>query len=384
MTVKSALDNPVLFSEFMRKDGTPCTSPQEYFDSLDFPSAQEICQASLDEMLMALELYNAVRTPRSIHSAIRHLDAAWTFLLMAYRRRDGLEIRLSPAGNPEWKKSPRLVGVRDLYDIRDATKTLFPVSKMSHGEISNLDLIVELRNATAHSPVNDTNPLAYALAPFLRANLKNYRRLYTNLARTLAKFDAHPEVLSHLRLPLFEQEMTTGYSPVNPFGSDLDARLDKILQKVQSNWHEWDEEERLAFRLDVQLVSGANLSKKWEALDGTSNTDSVYLYAPGEITQLLKEKYPHLKPGMKHIQAVWMKRGYRVPGRATTHSEEQQKLANLEYCKWIRGNYYYTEKFKDMMIEIFSDPTLFESDTGMKYPVRSISKNEEEDEDPFF
>ena len=317
---------------------------------------QDAVEASRQEALQAVDLYDRPAASRSVGSFFLHMHRAWLELLRARFERDGHE---------DARKWDLTRGIEERWEPGD------PVRK-------NLELTVTLRDRMQH---RDEDAVAAATTGYVQAMLMNYEEELTST------FGAEHSLADELRFPVYIATFT-------PDGVDRMMRaqesLPKELAKVLTDSREEAvaSDQRFEFRLhlvpkqgprpetDVSLtfLREEELSdEQRETLAGLDPTGMVIVrerhrpvsnvdkMKPGEAARKIEQSILFRFSLYYHFILAWKRLAVRPDGGAKFPERTDER-----YCVYdaAHHDYLYTDAFVDLVIDQIRTPEGYEEFFG--------------------
>ncbi|PRZ39646.1 uncharacterized protein DUF3644 [Antricoccus suffuscus] len=184
------------------------------------PRWQATLDASIEEVCLAVRLYNDPAETRSFEGFVVHMHLAWLYLLHAEFIRDGVDYRY---WDDRYKKRLlRVDGEPKLWELERCAKERWtdPTDPMA----ANLRLFIRLRNRLEHRHAHADAALMLNLAGHSHALLINYETELT------AGFGADRSLALRLRVPLFVGTFTSqGEHALRQFRKTLPTDLNGLL-----------------------------------------------------------------------------------------------------------------------------------------------------------
>lgn len=327
-------------------------------------------QASKNEALLAVDLYNRSGSERQLEAFIVHMSIAWLRLLQARFERDGDDIYIRDAKGRrqrerggDWRTKSLRVMASEQFGDRDPKRT-------------NLEFFISLRNKIEHRYERD---IAALVAGKTQALLLNYERFLVEAFGT-------DESLGHqLRFPLFVSSITEDAvkalkavrrrvpKAVLDYVQDFDAALDPDL----ASDHQYDF--RIYLLPKTSAKSEADVAMSFVRIDELTEEQRALME---QVQTVIREKevpvadLDTLLPGQvaKRVQkgigrrfgpyehtCAW--RHYDV--RPETGSETPTRTKG-EFCRYnpTFRQYVYTEAWVKYLTRKLSDPEEYKAVTG--------------------
>ena len=316
---------------------------------------QDEIEASKDEALQAVDLYDRPTATRSVGSFLLHMHRAWLHLLRARFERDG---------HDDARKWDLARGIEERWEPAD------PVRK-------NLELTVTLADRKQH---RDEEPVGAATAGYLQAMLMNYEEELTST------FGAEHSVADKLRFPVYIATFTPdGVDRMMRAQESLPKELAKLLADAREDPAAADQ--RFEFRLHLVPKQGppdadASLTflreeelsdEQRETLAGIDPKDTVIVrerhrpvsnvdkMKPGEAARKIEQSIPFRFSLYYHFILAWKRLGVRPDGGAKFPERTDER-----YCVYdaAHHDYLYTKDFVDVVVAQISTAEGFEEFFG--------------------
>jgi Protein of unknown function (DUF3644) len=338
--------------------------------------------ASKEEALLAVDLYNQGNRSRRLEGFFVHMHMAWLYLFEAQYQRDKKDYHYRlPNGQFE-----RIDGEPKTWELAKFVKDEFSDSDPVR---RNIELTIALRNKIEHR-FEDATTLA--TAGYAQALLLNYEENLT------ARFGAAHSLATQLRFPIFVGTLTRegavrmadtqqklpkatrdfltqfeqGMSPsitqdhryefrvrlIPKLGTKTDADL--ALTFVRES--DLSEDERLL--IESLERSGTVIVR--EQIRSVSNENHL---TPTQAAAAIEARIP-FKFKIHHFVRAWKKEAVR-PLNGDAHPERTKQ----DFCLYDRlhNDYVYTEAFVDKLVSLSAEVAQFKELTGLP----AITKNDE-------
>lgn len=205
---------------------------------------QPMLDASRDEALLAMRLYNDPAERRAFEGFIVHMHLAWLYLLHAIFTRDGVDYRYRQRGNP--RRLERVDGEPKRWELGRSVQEHWP-DPVDPVRV-NIEFFVALRNKIEHRYATTADrALTVALSGQAQALLANYDQ------ERAAQFGAAASLADLLRFPLFVGTFTAeGEQALLGLRSRLPRQLSTFIAQYQSGLPtEVTNDQRFAMRLRI-------------------------------------------------------------------------------------------------------------------------------------
>lgn len=316
--------------------------------------------ASKEEALLAVDLYNQPTQPRRLEAYFVHMHLAWLYLLHARFHRDGIDYRYrKPNGRFE-----KVDGEPKTWELSRCASERWgdndPVRK-------NLELTIILRNKIEHRYEVAT---ALATSGYAQALLVNYEHELT------ATFGQKHSLGDRLRFPVFVGSLTAdglrrmqkvresfprrAADLIFRFTSDLDAsitedqRFEFRVHLVQKVGPKADADLAITFHreddlTDEQRQAIRDLGQRGqvivrERLRPVANLGNM---KPAAASAAIEERIPFLFRTCAEFPQAWKKLNCRPP-----HGSPNPERTDERYCIYDEphGDYVYNQAFVDKVV----------------------------------
>ncbi len=329
-------------------------------------------QASKQEALLAVDLYNQSRRERRLEAFVVHMHMAWLYLLQARFERDGIDF---------WdrdKNGRRLRGKDGQFhawELARCVKEQFPQTNDSIR--SNVEFFIGFRNQIEHH-------YARLLEAIVAGKCQS---LILNFESTLVALFGQEEGLSdELRFPVFLSSLTESavetlkrtYKRLPRHLTRYVEEFDATLQEEVRNDYRYD------FRVLLILQTGpkteADVAMRFVRLDELPEKQRADLDV---VQTIVREKQVPVQNAGKHKPSAVSREVRKALGVKFHHTSHHSRAwryykvrpesgaANPErtksqYCVFdtVHGDYVYTDAWVKHLIKEMSDPKKFEKVTG--------------------
>lgn len=325
---------------------------------------RQMLEASRAEMLVAVDLYNQPAQARRLEGFYVHAHLAWTYLLHARFRRDGIDFRYRlPNGHFE-----RVDGEPKTWDLARCVRARWPDERDPVRK--NLEFTIALRNKIEH---RYHEAIAVATAGHAQACLLNYEEELTEA------FGGEWSLADSLRFPIFVGTFTQqGVSAL----TRLQKRIPKRVRTFIANFTAGlapgvAENQRFEFRLNLipkkTSKTDADLAINFVRLDDLTDEDRETMeqlgktgkalviekerpvhnlgrLRPTDVVELVNSQIP-FKFHMGHFVRAWKKLRVR-PEAGTWRKPSDPSRTDQRYCVYdaVHGDYVYTPAFADKIV----------------------------------
>lgn len=221
-------------------------------------SWRTMLEGAREEALLAVDLYNQARQPRRLEAFLVHMHIAWTYLLHAEFKRDGVDFRCRLANGyfDRIDGEPKTWGLTQCLDERWPEGG--PVKK-------NLEITIGLRNKIEH---RYHEAVAVATSGYAQSLLVNFEEELTNV------FDPKYSLGDELRFPIFVGAITgLGNARIEELTGKLPASTRDYLARFESGLDpEIVSDRRFEFRINLIPKLGSKTEAD-QALTFVKETD---------------------------------------------------------------------------------------------------------------
>lgn len=338
-------------------------------------------EASAEEALLAVDLYNQPRQPRRLEAFLVHMHIAWLYLLQAEFKRDLVDYRYRlPNGRFE-----RVDGEPKTWDLSKCVAERWPTP----GPVrKNLELSIALRNKIEH---RYHEVITLVTSGYAQSLLLNYEEELT------CAFGETASLGEQLRFPIFVGSLTglgqarfdelRGQLPKSTkdflarFEADLDATIvnDQRYQfRVTlrpTTGPKSEADAAYTFVREADLTDEERASLAEEAKRGTvvvreqtRPVSGAGRVRPGQVAKLVEARIP-FEFKLHHVVASWKALKCR-PEHGAKHPERTDE----KYCLYDEPHrdYVYTQAFVDKLAREASTAKRFRKLTGFD-PVTKAS-----------
>lgn len=359
------------------------------------PRWQATLDASIEEVCLAVRLYNDAAENRSFAGFIIHMHLAWLYLLHAEFIRDGVDYR---HWDPQYKKRLLKVdGEPKRWELERCLRERWPDT--STPVPTNLRLFIRLRNRLEHRHVHADDELMVALAGHAHALLLNYEQELTS------QFGDDQSLALRLRIPLFVGTFSRqGEQALRRLRKALPRDLHGFLTDYESGL---DESVAMDPRYEFRLRATVELSPKdpdavaiqFTRYDDMTEGERAAVERMGSRGQVIVRDRMQPVSGLgrfmptpaaaevqagipfifnqHHFTAAWRRLQVRPPRGATNPSRTRADFC--EYDEPTRS-YRYTSAYISHLVKKCSTADGFEEVTG-KAPRMRPAAERDPDED---
>lgn len=327
-------------------------------------------QASKNESLLAVDLYNRSAAERSLEGFVVHMHLAWLYLLHAAFRRNGLDYRYrKPNGHFE-----RVDGEVKTWELRRCLAEAYP--NQDDPVRCNLEFFIKIRNKIEH---RWEEPLATIIAGKSQALVLNYEEAL------VARFGNREGLGEVLRFPVFMSSLTPDAVRVlkethrklpkklTTFIREHDASL---AEDVQSDW-------RYDFRVLLLPQTGPKTEadavmrfvredemtqEQQEARDVVQTivrTRSIAVqnkgkYKPTTVARMVQDEL-----GVR-VSVTLHTRAWKHFGARPAQGAARPEATDERYCVWDEphADYLYTDAWVKKLVRELRSPDGFEAVAG--------------------
>lgn len=336
-------------------------------------------EASIDEALLAVDLYNQTRRNRRLEGFLVHMHIAWLYLLQAEFQRDSVKY---------WYKLPNgryelVDGERKTWDLQRCARERWPQVDAVR---ANLELNIGLRNKVEHRYEDATSVVTSGYAQALIINYEN---------ELTAQFGDANSLGEHLRFPIFVGNVTPlGQAQIQGLMGSLPASTRNYIAQFEADLDDAVKADpRYEFRLKlfpqtgakteadmaIDFVRLADLSddekRALEVIGKRTGTVVVReqvrpvsgagMYRPGEVVDLVEPQIP-FKFGVHNVISAWKK----MECRPATGDANPERTVE-KYCVYDQPHrdYVYTSAFVSKLVKEGKTMAKFKSFYGSE-PVK--------------
>jgi hypothetical protein len=183
------------------------------------PSWRTMLEGAREEALLAVDLYNQARQPRRLEAFLVHMHIAWTYLLHAEFRRDGIDIRCRMTNG----HFDRIDGEPKTWGLAQCIDERWPIG----GPVKrNLEITIGLRNKIEH---RFHEAVTLATGGYAQSLLVNFEEELTSV------FDPKYSLGEELRFPIFVGAITAlGNARMQELRSQLPASTRDYLARFEA------------------------------------------------------------------------------------------------------------------------------------------------------
>lgn len=313
-----------------------------------------ILEGSIEEALLAVDLYNQPRQPRRLEAFLVHMHIAWLYLLHAELQRAGVDYRYRlPNGRFE-----RIDGEPKTWDLQKCVAYRWP----GGGAVrKNLELTIGLRNKVEH---RYHEIIAKMTAGYAQALLLNYEEELTT------QFGQSFSLGEQLRCPIFvgsiaplsQAQIKAMNSSMPRSARDYIASFESGLSaEITTDMHyefritlipklgaKGEADTSMTFVRESELTETEkktleDLGKSGRVVvrEQTRPVSGAGMFRPAEAAAKLQERVPFVI-GVHHVVRAWKNSDCRPPN-GSTHPERTDE----RYCVYDEPHrdYLYTEAF---------------------------------------
>jgi len=343
--------------------------------------------ASKEEALLAVDLYNQSRRPRRLEGFFVHMHMAWLYMFEAQYQRERIDYHYRlPNGHFE-----RVDGEPKTWDLSMFARKELPENDPDTGPVrKNLELTIALRNKIEHRFEEATT---VATAGYAQALLLNYEETLTG------RFGTDQSLGAELRFPIFIGALTRdGAARLATAQQKLPKRTRQFLVDFESGMnpsiaqdHRYEFRVRLVPKLGsktdadlaVTFVRASDLTADEQAaLESLGRSGTVIvreqirpvanvdLFKPKPAAAAVDARLPY-KFGIAQFVRAWQREGVRPP-EGDPHPERTRQ----DFCVYDRAHrdYLYTQAFVDHLAERSGTAAGFREVTGMDPVLKTNSE----------
>jgi len=329
-------------------------------------------QASKQEALLAVDLFNRPGDERRLEAFIVHMQIAWLYLIHAQFERDGVDF---------WyrQESGRRVKLEDgafkAWELARCIKEVFP--NQEHPVRKNVEFFVGLRNRIEHKYEQRLEPVIAGKAQSLIMNFEQF---------LVDTFGAKEGLAERLRFPVFVSSLSDGaVQALKETYKRLPRRLTKYIEEFDSVLSDDVRDDfRYEFRVFLIPQTGpkteADVAMRFVRIEDLPDEQRDQLeqvrtivrdrhvpvanidrhrpsYVCGKVSEVLGVKFT---PSHDHVQA-WKHYAVRpLSGSAN------MKRTKSQYCVFdeAHGDYVFTDAWINLLTTELRDPAKFREVIG--------------------
>jgi len=338
-------------------------------------------QASREEAMLAVNMYNDSTQPRAFEGFVVHMHLAWLYLLQAKFTRDKVDFRYRQRDHP--RQFERIDGEIKCWELAKCVKENWP--NESDATRKNIEFFIGLRNKIEHRHMHSHQNLIVAVSGKAHAFLRNFDN------ETVEIFGVRHSLASTVRFPLFLGAFShAGTESLLKLQASLPADLQSFIAQFEADLtQEVQDDPKFEMRLKVFLEKGsknaADLAMHFVNWDDLSEEEQGTIAAMGRdgrtiIRERVREVVNHglVKPGVvcanvapripfrfgqhEHCKA-YLTQGIRPAGN-DTHPERTLE----QYCRYDEPNrsYLYTQAWIERIVEHCQTPEGFRAFVGIE------------------
>lgn len=336
-------------------------------------------QASQEEALLAVKLYNDPSEVRSFEGFIVHMHLAWLYLLHAHFIRGGVDFRYRMRNNP--RRLERVDGEVKRWELAACVKYHRPAE--NDPTRKNIEFFIALRNKIEHRHSKFDKYLALATGGKAQALLRNYD------AERTALFGDQFSLATTLGFPLFIGTFTEeGTITLKELRDRLPTDLKQFIAEFHSGLStELEDDPRFELRLRVVLERVNRdpdaLAMQFTHWDDMTDEEKAAVDALGKKGQLVvRERTRSIAgDGLLKLTEVAAQVAESIPFVFTNHhavsswrvqrirpggDDPNPQRTDERYCIYfaITNTYGYTEAWVEKCVRKCSTREGFEEFTG--------------------
>ncbi|WP_431901330.1 DUF3644 domain-containing protein [Amycolatopsis thermoflava] len=327
-------------------------------------------QASKNEAVLAVDLYNRSAHERQLEAFVVHMCLAWLKLLQAKYTRRGGDLYVRDANGRRRRTQD---GDWVMKPLRELVQEVFPAGDPVR---ANVEFFIGLRNKIEHRHDHD---VAALVAGKSQALLVNYERTVVD------EFGADEGLADRLRLPLFISTITDDAveilkavrrrvpKAVLEYVEDFDAALEPELSSDQ----------RYEFRIYLVPQTGpktsADVAMSFVRLEDLDADQAALME---RMQTVIREKQVPVADLDTLLPSKVVERvGRQIPWRFTLNDHasawrywqvrppkdvEHPERTKSEFCRYNGAfkQYVYTDAWVNFLVRKLSDPVIFGEVTG--------------------
>jgi hypothetical protein len=329
-------------------------------------------QASKQEALLAVDLYNQSNRKRRLEAFVVHMHMAWLYLLQARFERDGIDC---------WYRNERGWRIRGkdgefrAWELARCIKEQFP--QTNDPVRSNLEFFIGFRNKIEH---RHEQLLEAIVAGKCQSHILNYEATLVEL------FGQAEGLADELRFPVFVSSLTEdAVEALKQTHKRLPKRLTSYVEEFDAGL---DEEVRGDYRYDFRVLlipqtgpkSEADVAMRFVRLDELPEKQRSDLDVVQTIVrdkQVPVQNAGRLKPsavcrevekalGIKFTATSDHAKAWRHFKVRPAAGDGNPTRTKAQYCVWDEphGDYVYTDAWVKLLIKELSDEKRFKKVIG--------------------
>jgi hypothetical protein len=341
-----------------------------------------MAEASAEEALLAVDLYNQTKLPRRLEAYFIHMHLAWLYLLHARFRRDGIDYRYRRSNG----RFEKVDGEPKTWDLARCVIERWgdndPVRK-------NLELTIALRNKIEHRFEDATT---IATAGYAQALLLNYEDELTSA------FGVNRSLGDRLRFPVFVGAFTTdGVERLVRTRRDLpratgdliasftagldpavaeDQRFEFRVHLVQKTGPKSTADLWMTFHRDDELTDEQrrvfeNLGQHGRVVvrDRLRPVANLGLMKPAAASAAIEARIPFRFRASSEFPAAWRALDCRPPSSAPNPERTKD-----QYCVYDEPHrdYLYTQAFVEKVVRETGTDAKFKTFIGRKPALKPV------------
>lgn len=325
---------------------------------------RRILDASKNEALLAVDLYNRPKQARRVESFFVHMHMAWLLLLHAGFQRDGVDYyyRKNAAGH-----FVRVDGEPKAWELTKCVEARWP--DPNHPVRRNLELTTALRNKIEHRFTRKIESIEAATAGYAQASLLNYESEITTT------FGEEHSLADQLRFPVFigtlshasAQEMKKAKTAlpsevrtlIDEFQSDLDSevtmdtRYEFRVHLIQQLGPKTEADLAIEFvreddLTDEQRETLAGLGREGTVIvrERERPVHGLQMLKPTAVVEAVAKQVP-FEFNMHHFIQSWKRLGIRPE-----HGSADPQRTDDRYCVYDKphGDYLYRKAYVEKLV----------------------------------
>jgi hypothetical protein len=344
--------------------------------------------ASKDEAVLAVDLYNQSRRARRLEGFFVHMHMAWLYMFEAeYQQAHKVYFYKLVNGHYD-----RVDGEPKTWDLAKFVKEELDANDPDQAPVrKNLELTIGLRNKIEHRFEEATT---LATSGYAQALLLNYEETLT------ARFGANQALGQELRFPIFIGTLTRdGATRLAATRKQLPAKTRQFLTEFEASMNpSIAQDHRYEFRIHLVPMLGAKTDadlaisfvredeltdNERDALSQRGQTGTVIIreqerqvsnlnnLKPTPTARAVEAKIP-FKFRVHHLARAWKKENVRPPEGDPHPERTKQDLCIYDKA---HGDYLYTSAYVDRLVRKVKTVKGFRELTDLE-PVRKARRDE--------
>lgn len=345
-------------------------------------------RASIDEVTLAVRLYNDSGQSRAFEGFVVHMHLAWLYLLHARFVRDGVDYRYRRIDDP--RRFVLIDGEHKRWELAKcvAERWVDPDDPVRR----NLEFFIALRNRVEHRHAATDRDLGQTVSGHAQAFLLNFED------ELVSTFGTEYSLAETLRFPVFVGTFTTeGEQALLKLRNRLPADLKRFIAEYHSGLPDATIvdsrfELRLRVVLEVAPRDADAMSMQFTRWDDMTDEERAAVLEMGRRGQTVvrEQSRPVVGHGLLRPREAELSIAAEIPYRFTSHhflrawqikkirpvsGSETPERTDERYCMYdaLGRSYGYTSAWVKLLIKQCSTAAGFQLATGREAEVRPSS-----------